>query len=82
MRQEGDAKVRSLLERVQRAQPMQVESWRTLKLFCPCPGAELKAMRQEGWSPGEADGFQGSLRILAVGLISLPLLCPSSSQWC
>lgn len=61
---------------------MQVEGWRTLKLCCSCPGAELKAMRQEGWGPGEADEFQGPLGILAVALTSLPLLCPSSSQWC
>lgn len=40
--------------------------WRTPRLCCSCPGAELRAVRQEGWSPGEADKFLGPLGILAV----------------
>lgn len=62
--------------------PVQVEGWRTPRLCCSCPGAELEAVRQEGWSPAEADDLQGPLSILPVGLTSLPLLCPSSSRWC
>lgn len=67
---------------------MQTEGWRTPRLCCFCPGAELKAMRQ-GLSPEvgscglwEADGFLGALWTLAVSLTSFPLMYPSSSRWC
>lgn len=59
--------LRSLSWRVSREpSPLQVEGWRTPRLCCSCPGAELRAVRQEGWSPGEADEFLGPLGILAV----------------
>lgn len=68
--------------------PMQTEGWRAPRLCSFCPGVELKAMRQ-GLSPGlgscspwEGGGFLGTLWTLVLALTSLPLLYPSSSQWC
>lgn len=67
---------------------MQTEGWRAPRWCCFCLGAELKAMRQGlspdvgSCSPWEAGGFLGTLWALSLVLTSLPLLYPSSSQWC